>query len=77
VSCAWCGAPMTPNTIGHPRRYCSVECRRERGRYVERLPRWQARLAELEASAAQYKTVPVFIRNEIDWLHAAIRTPTR
>ena len=71
--CAWDGRPFTPNTIGRPREYCSNECRQARGHYVEGLPGWQARLAQLEAAARLYgRKVPTFIVNEIMELHDLI-----
>ena len=68
--CAWCGQPFAPD---HRRRYCGPKCRREHGRYVECLPDWTARLAELERAAAGYRgQAPVFVRNEIRSLRDAI-----
>ncbi len=65
-ACAWCGHPFEPNTFGRPRVYCSIGCRQDAGHYREDLPRWQADLAQLEASARGYRgTVPPFLRNEI------------
>ena len=73
TTCAWCGASFPANSLGRPRRYCGVPCRRRHAAYVESLPGWTARLAELEASAAGYRGgTPVFIRNELDALRAAI-----
>jgi hypothetical protein len=71
-ACDWCRRSFIPNTIGRPRRYCSVACRRDHGHYVDALPGWTARLADLEASAASYRRIPTFIRNEMAEVRAAI-----
>jgi hypothetical protein len=64
-SCSWCGQPLPPDAPGR-RAYCGIPCRQDAGHYREALPRWQGRLAELEAAAAGYRgQVPTFIRNEI------------
>ena len=75
-ACAWCGHPFRPNSIGRPRRYCSVGCRTEHGHYVEALPGLTARLAELEASAARYRHPPNFITTEIAEIRASIAKGT-
>ncbi len=78
-SCAWCLAPFTPNTLGRPRRYCSVACRTEAGHWREDLPGWTATLERLEAAADERhlprharRGVPTYLRNEIRHLRAAI-----
>lgn len=76
TACGWCGGPFTPNTLGRPRRYCSVQCRTDAGHYREDLPGWTARLAELEATATASDrvglAVPAFVRNEMRHLRLAI-----
>lgn len=75
--CAWCGQTFAPNTHGRPRIYCNPECRRQHGRYVEALPRWQADLAQSEAAARGYRVVPTFLTNEIAGLRALIAARPR
>jgi hypothetical protein len=72
TTCAWCGQPFAPNSLGRPRVYCSTACRRRHGRYTEALPAWTARLAELDAAAAGYRAVPTFLRNELAGLRGLI-----
>jgi hypothetical protein len=70
-TCDWCDGPLPP---GSRRLYCSVEHRRAQGRYLERLPGWQAELARLEADGATWPGgVPTYIVNEIAQLQARIR----
>ncbi|MGD0247806.1 MAG: hypothetical protein ABSB75_02020 [Candidatus Limnocylindrales bacterium] len=77
-ACAWCGQPFAPNPPGHgrPRLYCSRQCRHDHGYHVEQLPRWQAELAEAEASAAGWRKlrqpVPVALRNQLEELRRLI-----
>jgi hypothetical protein len=79
-TCDWCGQTL-PAESDRRRRYCSLACRRDAGHYVEFLPRWQARLAELEEAAAGWRkvrqTFPVFLRNEIDALRRNIDRPPK
>lgn len=64
--CAFCGAAFEARTAGRPRVYCGAVCRQAAARYAERLPAWQAELAQLEADAAGYRGgPPTFIRNRI------------
>ncbi len=82
-TCQWCAGPFTrnPRGRGRPRRFCSVECRIANAHYVEDLPGWQERLAELEAAAATYvkakSPLPVFLRNEVDTLRSRIAAGPR
>lgn len=74
--CVWCGAPFDRKATGRPKIYCGPLCRQDAARYLERLPAWQAELAEAEASAASWrairKPVPVYLRNLIAHLHDLI-----
>ena len=74
--CARCGAPFDRNATGRPKIYCGPLCRQDAARYLERLPAWQAELAEAERVAAQWqairKPVPVVVRNQIDGLRRLI-----
>jgi hypothetical protein len=74
--CPRCGTAFLPGTRGRPKVYCGPTCRRDAERYAERLPAWQAELAEAERIAAQWqairKPVPVVVRNQIDGLRRLI-----
>ncbi|HEY5436266.1 MAG TPA: hypothetical protein VIK13_13610 [Candidatus Limnocylindrales bacterium] len=74
--CIWCGAPFDRKATGRPKLYCGPLCRQDAARYAERLPAWQAELAEAERAAASWrairKPVPVVIRNRIDNLERLI-----
>jgi hypothetical protein len=76
-ACEWCATAFEANATGRPRRYCSRQCRQDAGHYREDLPRWQAELADLETSAAGYRTVPTFIANQIDVLRRLISPATK
>lgn len=78
TDCQWCGGPVTPRDRGRPKAYCSVPCRRAQGRYLEKLPGWQADLAQLEQDAAKYPGgPPVYVRNLIAAVRAAIASHPR
>jgi hypothetical protein len=75
-SCAWCDGPVPPSRGNRPRLYCSPGHRQLRARYLERLPGWQAELAEYEAAAAGWtagrRAIPTHLRNEIARMHDLI-----
>jgi hypothetical protein len=78
-TCTWCGLPFTPNAIGRPRRYCSLECRGDAAYYRGVAPDIGTRIAELEASERAWDrarlAVPAFLRNELAELRS--RLPAR
>jgi hypothetical protein len=74
--CAWCGAPVPPSRGSTPRLYCSAKHRQLQARYLERLPAWEAQIAEYESSAQTYRRLgrplPTFLVNALDELRRTV-----
>jgi hypothetical protein len=57
LRCARCGAGFERPPTGRSKLYCGPKCRQDAARYLERLPAWQAELAEAEHAAASWRAI--------------------